>query len=131
VAKTALMDAYTALRDALRHRLAGHPQAEQALEADETDPGVRQARLGADLTDSGADRDEQVLAAAQRLLELADPTGARAGRYAVDANGARQVHVGDATVHVDTSYGAVAGTITGPVNISYGQLPVPPASPGA
>jgi tetratricopeptide (TPR) repeat protein len=131
VAETALMDAYTGLRDALRRRLAGRPQAARALEADETDPGAWQARLGADLTDSGADRDEQVLAAAQRLLEFAGPAGARAGRYAVDANGARQVQAGDGTVHVDTNYGAAAGTITGPVSISYGQLPVPQARPEA
>ncbi|MFI7426902.1 hypothetical protein ACIBPB_07945 [Micromonospora sp. NPDC049836] len=123
------MDAYTGLRDALRHRLTGRPQAEQVLEGEETDPGVWQARLGAELAEVGADRDEQVLALARQLLALVDPEGTRTGKYQVDLRGAQQPQVGDHTVRIDTNYGPTAGTMSGPVTVQYGQLPVPPVQP--
>jgi hypothetical protein len=94
-ASAAVQDAYTGLRAALRRRLSGRDQAEQALEAQETAPDVWQARLGADLADSGADRDDAVLAAAQRLLTLVEPAGTRAGKYTVDLREAKGVQVGD------------------------------------
>src|SRR4051812_39466464 len=73
-ASTAVRDAYAGLRDLLRRRVGDHDeQAVQALEADETEPGVWQARIGEALTTSGAADDEQVLAAARRLLAVADP----------------------------------------------------------
>lgn len=131
-AKTAVVDAYTGLRDALRVRLVGHDRAERALDAHETDPGVWQARLGAELTDSGADRDAQILAAAHQLLALVDPAGAKVGKYTVDLRGAQQPQTGDNSVRVGTSYGPVAGTMTGPVTVNYGgQVPIPPAVPEA
>ncbi|WP_405109729.1 hypothetical protein OG559_29075 [Micromonospora sp. NBC_01405] len=125
------VDVYTGLRDALRRRLTGRRAAEQLLEAAETDPGVWERRIGAELADSGADRDEKVLTAASRLLDLVDPEGCRAGRYTVDLRGTQGAQLGDGTVRVDTAYGPTAGIMTGPVSVSYGQLPVPPAGPGA
>jgi hypothetical protein len=94
-ASSAVQDAYTGLRDALRRRLRGRGRAEEALDAQETDTGVWQARVGEDLTDSGADRDDDVLAAAQRLLALVDSAGTRAGKYTVDLRDAKGVQVGD------------------------------------
>jgi hypothetical protein len=92
-----VQDAYATLRDAVRRRLRGRGSAEQALElaAEETDPGVWQTRIGAALADSGADRDEEVLAAARALLAVTDPAGVRAGKYTVDLRGAQGVQVGD------------------------------------
>jgi hypothetical protein len=130
-AKAAVMDVYAGLRDALRRRLAGRRDAERALEADETDPEVWQARLGHDLTDSGADRDEHVLAAARHLLRLVDPDGTQVRKYIVDLRGAREPQVGDGSVRIGTNHGPAAGTMTGPVTVTYGQLPVPPAQPEA
>ena len=131
VAKSAVVAAYSGLRDVLRRRLVGRREAEQVLAGDETDPGVWRTRIGAELVESGADLDEEVLTAAGHLLELVDPDGVRAGRYLVDLRGAHGSHVGDGTVHVQTAYGPTAGTMTGPVSVSYGQLPVPPARPEA
>jgi hypothetical protein len=108
-----IRDAYAGLKTLLANRLGARTKARQALDAQETDPGVWQAHLGGDLVESGADRDEQVLAAARWLLEHADPDGAKTGRY---------------TVNVDTNYGA-AGTFTAPVTIH--NHPLPPAMPGA
>jgi hypothetical protein len=94
-ASAAVQDAYTGLRDALRHQLFGRGQAEQALEAEETDPGGWQASLGEDLAEVGADRDAVILAAARRVLTLADPAGSSAGKYHIDAREARGVQAGD------------------------------------
>ena len=51
--------------------------------------------LGEALTDSGATTDEQVIAAAQRLLELMNPAESAAGKYRVDLREAKGVQVGD------------------------------------
>jgi hypothetical protein len=127
--RTAVLDAYTGLRDALRRRLAGRQRGLALLDADERDAGVWRTLLGNELVETGADRDEQILAAARRLLELVDPAGAETGKYAVEVSGGQGIQVGDGTVHVDNAYGPTASTISGPVTVSYGQTPVPPVRP--
>ncbi|GLY25069.1 hypothetical protein [Micromonospora sp. NBRC 101691] len=126
----AAVDAYVGLRDALRRRLAGRGQAEQILHED-AGSTVWEQRIAIELADSGADRDELVLAAANRLLDLVDPDRSRTGGHTVSLHGARGVQVGDGTLHVETAYGPTAATMTGPVTVSYGQLPDPPSRPEA
>ncbi|MFG2039684.1 hypothetical protein [Dactylosporangium sp. NPDC048998] len=58
-AKTAVTDTYVGLRDMLHRRLTGRTDVEHVLDASETDRGVWQARLGADLAATGVDRDER------------------------------------------------------------------------
>jgi hypothetical protein len=72
-ASEAVKDAYAFLKASIRRRLGGRDQARAALEADEIDPGLWQARIGSDLQETGAAIDEQVLAAARELLALAEP----------------------------------------------------------
>jgi hypothetical protein len=117
VAGNAIRDAYTALRDAVRRRLG------RRAAPGETDP------TETELVAAGADRDEEILAAARHVLALADPDGTRAGRYAVDLRGATGVQVGDGTVALRDNYGA-AGVFHGPVQIGV-PPPHPPAPPGA
>jgi hypothetical protein len=66
----------------------------------ETERGIWQARVGDALIDSGASGDEQILAAAERLLMLADP--ALAAKYDVDLREAKGVQVGDHNTQTDT-----------------------------
>lgn len=129
-ASSAAQDVYTSLKNLLKHRLAGRGGASEVLEADETDPGVWQSRLGADLTATGAYQDQDIQAAALRLLGLTDPDGTRTGKYTIDARGASGMQPGDNTVHVDTNYGAATGTARAPITITYWDLPGPPALPG-
>jgi hypothetical protein len=92
----AVKDAYAGLKALIKRHLDGHgDEVVQALDAEETVPEVWQARLGDALTKSGATADEQVVAAAQRLLQLTDPTGSAAGKYQVDLREANGVQVGD------------------------------------
>jgi hypothetical protein len=94
-AKAAVLDAYTGLRDTIRSRLAGRHAARQMLDAAELEPDSWPIELAAWLEDSGAASDEEIIAAARRLLTLADPDGVAAGKYHVDAGEARGVQVGD------------------------------------
>ena len=49
----------------------------------------------AELAEAGADRDRDLVAAAQALMNLVDEAGARAGKYTVDVRGAQGVQIGD------------------------------------
>ena len=49
----------------------------------------------AELAETGADRDRDLIAAAQALLDLVGAAGGGAGKYAVDVRGAQGVQVGD------------------------------------
>lgn len=109
-ATVAVQDAYAGLKGLLRPRVRGEARA--ALDADETDEGVWQARLADELQASGAAEDAQVRAAAERLLGLADP--AKAATY---------------NITVGTSSGVVGATFTAPVTIHHGGGAVPPAPP--
>jgi hypothetical protein len=124
VAKSAVVDAYTGLRDLLRRRLPGHSPTVEILEAEPADPQVWQARLGPHLAAAGLDDDAEVLDAARRLLELADPAGTRAGKY--------HPQIGDNSIRIGANYGNAAGVMSGPATVTYtGAPPVPPAAPEA
>jgi hypothetical protein len=92
---SAVKDAYASLKALVCKRLAGRPDAELVLAKHEQAPETWQAPLAAVLGDAGADRDADLVAAAQTLLRLVDAAGAAAGKYTVDVRGAQGVQVGD------------------------------------
>jgi hypothetical protein len=100
-ATTAIKDAYQGLKQLLKARFAGHRPAETVLEEHEEDPQTWRAPLEKALTETGAAADEAVIGAAQRLMELVDENGSRAGKYAVDLRGAQGVQVGDRNQQVN------------------------------
>lgn len=89
-AATAVEDAYGALKGLIRRRLgrAEVPALEQ--------PEAERERLAELLRDAGADRDEEVVRAAQAVLAQLDPAGARGGKYDVNISGGKGIVVGDA-----------------------------------
>ncbi|MEU8185053.1 hypothetical protein AB0B85_01650 [Micromonospora sp. NPDC049044] len=91
----AIVDAYRYLRDALRHRSETQNWDPDALSAYEADPQANEQRLIrlVEATDSG--QDDVVLAAAARVLRLAEPGGTVTGKYVVDLRGAQGVIAGD------------------------------------
>jgi hypothetical protein len=93
-ASAAVKDAYASLKARVRKRLGGGPSAELVLAKHEQAPETWQAPLMAELADSGAGDDHDLIAAAQALLDLLDETAGR-GKYAVDARGAQGVQVGE------------------------------------
>ncbi|WP_326563837.1 hypothetical protein [Micromonospora peucetia] len=111
-ATEAVKDSYQLLKTSLQRRFTGRAAALEQLAADETEPGVWQARIGQDLHDSGAVADQQILTAARELLALADP--ARAAQL---------------NITVDTVNGAV-GSFHAPVSFDQ-RTQLPPAPPAA
>jgi hypothetical protein len=101
-AGSAVKDAYTALHDLLRRRLAAKPAAGTAIAEYPADPDNWGPALEAFLRQAGADRDEELVAAAEAVMEEADPDGARAGKYTVDLRGAQGVQVGDGNTQHNT-----------------------------
>ncbi|HEY9367971.1 hypothetical protein [Streptomyces sp.] len=106
-AGSAVRDAYAGLRDALRRRSSvetGEDDAEtrELLQAEEIEPGLWETRLRGRLVETGADRDEDVLAAARLLLERADAAGARQVHYEVNADQAKGVQIGDHNTQSNT-----------------------------
>ena len=94
-ASAAVKDAYSGLKVLVRNRLGGRQDAELVLARYEQAPETWQAPLMAELAEARADRDRDLIVAAQALLDLAGEAGGRAGKYTVDARGAAGVQIGD------------------------------------
>ncbi|WKU08819.1 hypothetical protein [Micromonospora sp. HUAS LYJ1] len=102
VTKSAISDSYTGLKNLLRRRLLGRDRAQEALDAAEVESDQWQALLSADLAESGAAADEQVITAARRLLSLAEPDGVAAASYQVSADYAKGVQFGSHNTQTNT-----------------------------
>ena len=107
-ASSAVKDAYASLKALVAKRLGGRPDAELVLTRHEKAPETWQAPLMAELADSAADRDLDLVAAARALMSLVDEAGATAGKYTVDVRGAQGVQIGDHT-RQDNVFNAPAG----------------------
>ena len=70
-ASGAVQDAYQALKELLRSRFTGRPEAQGKLYADKTTGDGWQELIGADLVESGAVGDPEVLAAARKVRQVA------------------------------------------------------------
>lgn len=102
-ATAAVKDAYAGLKDLVSGKLSAQQSALVALAEHENDPETWRAPLEKALVSSGAIDDESILAAARRLMELADSGGSQMGKYLVDARGTRNVQVGDHNRQVNVS----------------------------
>jgi hypothetical protein len=93
-ASAMVKDAYAGLKALVKKRLGDGPGAELVLAKHEQAPENWQAPLMAELAETGADRDRELIAAAQALLDLVSEAGG-AGKYKVDVQSAQGVQVGD------------------------------------
>lgn len=74
---------YARLRELAGSRLSGRPHGELALAEYGSAPGKWEGLLAAELAEAGAARDDDLVAAAKAVMELAGQPGAGSGRYAV------------------------------------------------
>ena len=88
-------DAYAGLKVLVKRRLGGRPGAELVLARHEQAPETWQAPLMAELAETGADGDHDLIAAAQALLDLVGGAEGRTRKYTVDVRGAQGVQIGD------------------------------------
>ncbi len=79
----AVKDAYAGLKRMILDKYGDAGDVTSAVESVETRPESegRKATLGEELADAGADKDQEVLKAAQEVLKKADPKGSQAGQY--------------------------------------------------
>lgn len=85
VAAQAVKDAYAGLKQLIIDRYGARGDVAKAVENVEGKPKSegRKTMLQEELDAAGAAEDEELLQAARKLLEAADPQGAEAGRYEV------------------------------------------------
>ena len=69
-------DAYKGLKALIQKKFAGKPVAEAMLEEHEKDPEIYAAPLKKNLVEAGVHQDEEILKAAQALLEQLKPEAA-------------------------------------------------------
>jgi hypothetical protein len=93
-AASAVRDAYAGLKALVKKRFAGRPDAELILARHERAPQTWQAPLAAELTEARADRDPDLVAAAQALMDLVERAGSRTENYNVDAHGSQGAQIG-------------------------------------
>jgi len=94
-AAEAVKDAYNGLKSLLKRKLGDNPAAQVALDKHEGSPEVWEKPLEEEIKQSGVADDEDVVRTAQKLMELVDPDGARAGKYNVNISGGKGIVVGD------------------------------------
>jgi hypothetical protein len=110
-ASSAVQDAYAALKSLVRSRLSGRPNGQMVLEQHAADPDVWEKPLIAELTAVDAGTDLALVAAAERLISLADDAGMPAAKYRVDIRNSQGVQVGDGNVqHNVSGRGAAPGS---------------------
>jgi hypothetical protein len=100
--KDAVAKAYGKLRGLARTRVAARPDGPLALERYETAPDTWKPVLTAELTEAGADKDQDLLDAAKALMDLVDQAGARQGKYNVTISGGQGIQVGDGNTQTNT-----------------------------
>ncbi len=111
-ASTAVKDAYTGVKTlaarVLRRAKAVPAEVVDLVEADAVtltgggNDTASRRELTAALTAADAGDDEELLAAALKMLELTDPDGAQAGKYRVLLHGNKGVQVGDHNTQTNT-----------------------------
>ena len=119
-----MTDAYNGLKGLVRRRLAGREGGELVLARHEQDPQVWERPLAQELTAAGADDDQELVSAAQALMQLVDAAGSAAGKYTVVTASDHAVAAGrDVKITADRG-GLAAGVVHGDV------APPGPTPPG-
>jgi RIP homotypic interaction motif len=101
-ASAAVKDAYAQLKALVKARLAGGPKGELVLAEYEAAPLTWEAPLAAELSAAGAERNADLLAAAQVLMSLVDEEGTRSGKYLITVHDSQGVQVGDHNTQTNT-----------------------------
>lgn len=97
-AKERAKAAYARLHGLVKKRAAGRPHGELALAEYDSAPQKREGLLTAELTETGAAKDDDLVGAAKALMEIIDQAGAKSGKYYVTINHSKGVQVGDGNV---------------------------------
>ncbi len=92
-AGTAIKEAYNGLKALIQHKFANQPKAQAALVDYEDDPDTYEKPLRKALSANHLEEDDEILAAAQRLITLVQPQQAGMGKYTIQNTGSVQGQV--------------------------------------
>jgi len=90
----AVHDAYKGLKELIKRKFEGDALAQAMVDAKPEDIKQAEGLLKNKITQAGADKDEEILKAAQKVMEKEDPEGAVAGKYNINIKGGVQNVVG-------------------------------------
>ena len=93
-ASQALKDGYAGLKKLLTGKFAGNSKALETLTEHESDPETYEKPLAKQLQQTGADRDDEILAAAATVLKAADQAGVKT-KYQIMITGGKVGIIGD------------------------------------
>jgi hypothetical protein len=93
VASEAIKDSYKKLKELIQRKFAGNQEAETALAIYEREPDAGEGRLKELLSQTGANTEEDIIQASQRLLIQVNPQQAASGKYNVQITGKVQGYV--------------------------------------
>ena len=94
-AKKGVKDAYEGLKALIKRKFAGNEAAKVVLDEHEKDPETYEVPLKKKLIETGIDKDEEILKAAEEIMKKEDPQGAIAGKYNIHVAGDIKGIVGD------------------------------------
>lgn len=86
-------DSYNGLKALIKNKFTGRPAAETALAEHEKRPDVWKVPLEEELKETGIDQDQEIIAAAQRLMTLIQPQQAAKGKYNTQITGNIQGYI--------------------------------------
>jgi hypothetical protein len=89
-ASIAVNDAYSGLKGLIQRKFASKPTAEIALMEHEKKPDIWRAPLEEGIKETRIDQDQEIIAAAQRLMTMVQPQQAAMGKYNVQITGSVQ-----------------------------------------
>lgn len=104
-AGTAMKEAYNGLKALIQHKFANQPKAQAALVDYEDDPDTYEKPLRKALSANHLEEDDEILAAAQRLITLVQPQQAGMGKYTIQNTGSVQGQVIGDHANVDQHFG--------------------------
>jgi len=87
IAGDAIKDAYTGLKTLLQRKFTGKSSAELALTEYENGQGIWEIALKQALMQVQADRDEDIIKAAQKVMEHLQPQQVAMGKYNIQVTG--------------------------------------------
>ena len=96
-------DTYNILKTLIKRKFTGDPKAEMVFEEHETDPETYEAPLKKKLTETGADKDEEIIKTAQELLKQLKPQESASGKYNILFQGeVKGIQIGDGNTQTNT-----------------------------
>ena len=86
-ASEAIKDAYQGLKVLVQRHFSGKPKAELVLDEYEKEPDVWKEPIKKALMETGIDKDEAIVKAAQALMAKVDPQAAAQGKFNINISG--------------------------------------------